>query len=282
MSSLKSVHALEDLLTVSNIPRSTFYYHAARLDEPEKHEALKARIVEEFTAHHRRYGHRKIRLRLHQSGWPVSRKLVWKLMRQMGLRSKVRRGRKYNSYQGTISHIAANVLARQFQTDQPNTKWVSDVTEFRVGQHKVYLSPVMDLYDHYIVSFATGKSPGTALTAGSLAEAFEREQPAPGLIVHTDQGVQYQHSSWRHILTENGAVQSMSRKGNCYDNAVMENFFGHLKAEMFHGEYFATAEELMEAIEEYIDWFNNERIQERLEGMTPMEYRSHALKLEAA
>jgi transposase InsO family protein len=156
------------------------------------------------------------------------------------------------------------------------------VTEFRVANQKVYLSPIYDLFDHSIVSFTTGISPSTALTSQSLEEALEREQPGAGVLIHTDQGFQYQHVSWRAVLEKHEAVQSMSRKANCYDNAMIENFFGHLKTEMFHGETFNTVNELITSIEEYIDWYNNERIQERLKGMTPMQYRNHALQLEAA
>ena len=262
--------------------RSTYYYHQAKLDVPDRHAELKTVIAEIFQASKSRYGHRRIWLQLRQYGWKVSKKLVHKLMNQLGLRSKVRIKRKYNSYQGATSHVASNVLARAFDAETPNQKWVSDVTEFRVGSQKVYLSPVYDLFDHSIVSFQTSTSPSTALTSQSLQEALEREQPKAGVLVHTDQGFHYQHNSWRALLEKHDAVQSMSRKANCYDNALIENFFGHLKTEMFHGERFNSVNELIDSIEEYIDWYNNERIQERLKGMTPMQYRSHALQLEAA
>lgn len=282
ISSLKSVHALDDLLAAAQMARSTYYYHLARLDAPDRHAFLKAVIVTVFFAKKRRYGHRRIWLHLTQHGWQVGKKLVYKLMKQLGLKSKVRIKRKYNSYQGTISHIAANHLNREFDATAPNQKWVSDVSEFRVGNQKVYLSAIYDLFDHAIVSFKTGTSPNTGLTSRSLKDAFEREQPAAGLLVHTDQGFHYQHHSWRELLEEHGAIQSMSRKANCYDNALIENFFGHLKTEMFHGERFNTVNELIEEIEEYIDWYNRDRLQERLKGMTPMQYRNHALQLEAA
>lgn len=210
-------------------------------------------------------------------GWKVSKKLVWKLMDQLNLKSKVRIRRKYSSYKGKTSHIAENLLKRQFQTNVANTKWVSDVTEFRVAGRKLYLSPIMDLFDHCIISHTISTSPTTAFTSASLAEAFESQRPASRLLVHTDQGFHYQHSSWRHLLTKHGAVQSMSRKGNCFDNSVMENFFGHLKSEMYHGEHFATVADLTREINEYIDWYNNVRCQERLQGMAPSEYRCHTL-----
>jgi len=262
--------------------RSTYYYHQAQLDAPDRHAELKTAIAAIFNSSKQRYGHRRIWLSLRQDGWQVSKKLVHKLMHQLGLRSKVRVRRKYNSYQGGVSHVASNVLDRAFNAETPNQKWVSDVTEFRVGNQKVYLSPIYDLFDHSIVSFQTSTSPSTNLTSQSLREALESEQPGAGVLVHTDQGFQYQHVSLRALLEEHDAVQSMSRKANCYDNALIENFFGHLKTEMFHGERFNTVNELINSIEEYIDWYNNERIQERLKGMTPMQYRNHALQLRAA
>lgn len=216
-------------------------------------------------------------IELRHMGTVVNKKLVYKLMKQQGLASKIRRRRRYNSFKGHSSNIAENLLNREFDVDQPNQKWVSDVTEFRVANRKVYLSPLMDLCDRRIISFTVSTSPTTAFTAASLKAAFELERPAKGLIVHTDQGFQYQHSSWRDLIGKHHGVQSMSRKGNCYDNAVMENFFGHLKAEMFHGEVFHSVDALIAEIDDYITWYNTQRRQERLNGMTPMEYRNHAV-----
>lgn len=198
-------------------------------------------------------------------------------MHQLGLKSKVRIKRKYSSYRGTISHIAENLLDRDFHAAVPNTKWVSDITEFRVAGQKVYVSPILDLYDHSVLSYTTATSPTTAFTARSLQAAFAAHPPAHTLIIHTDQGLHYQHISWRNQLTAQHVVQSMSRKGNCFDNAVMENFFGHLKAEMYHGEHFTSVDHFVAELDDYIDWYNTQRVQQRLEGMTPMEYRNHAL-----
>ena len=277
---LKSSHDLEDLLQISKVARSTFYYHAGKLDTPDKHTELKIVIQKLFENSQRRYGHRRIWLKLRALGWQVTKKLVHKLMNRLGLRSKARVKRKYNSYKGTHSSIAPNIMARQFVAAGPNLKWVSDVTEFRVADKKVYLSPVMDLFDHSIVGYQSGTSPNIELTSASLHEAFTNQKPAAGVLVHTDQGFQYQHAKWRELIQRHEGVQSMSRKANCYDNAVIENFFGHLKSEMFHGESFKSASALMEAIDSYILWWNTERVQEKLKGMTPIQYRRHALQLE--
>ena len=244
----------------------------------DKHAQLKQAIVDVFERMNRRYGYRRVHAQLRRQGWVVNHKLVYKLMDQLGLKSKVRAKKKYNSHKGTVSDIAANVVNRCFTPDRPNTVWVSDVTEFRVAGTKVYLSPIMDLCDRSIVSYSVSTSPNTAFTSQSLRDVIAQESPDHRLLVHTDQGFQYQHSSWRTLITGIGGTQSMSRKGNCYDNAVMENFFGHLKTEMYHGEVFDTVAEFNQAIDEYIQWYNTERIQQRLKGLTPMQYRNQTLE----
>ncbi|CAB0654468.1 IS3 family transposase [Corynebacterium diphtheriae] len=245
---------------------------------PDKHIDLKEAIVEVFTRTNRRYGYRRIHAHLRQDGWNVNHKLVYKLMDELGLKSKVRAKKRYNAYQGTVSHIAENVLDRCFTLDKPNTVWTSDVTEFRIAGTKVYLSPIMDLYDRSIVSYSVSTSPNTAFTSRSLKDAITSQSPGSGLLVHTDQGIQYQHSSWRDLITSIDGIQSMSRKGNCYDNAVMENFFGHLKSEMYHGESFDGLEHFRQALDGYIHWYNHERIQKRLKGLAPMQYRNQTLE----
>ena len=264
-------------MAAAGLARSTYYYHQARFDRPDKHRRLKEQIAAVFDASRARYGYRRIRLALTTAGWAVSNKLVRKIMRQLGLKSKVRPRRKYNSHQGTPATIADNILDRQFTADAPNRKWVSDVTEFRVAGAKVYLSPVMGLFDRSIVSYTVGRSPSMELTSQSLAQALDLHGPDVGLMVHTDQGIQYLHSSWTGLIGDHGGVQSMSRKGNCFDNAVMENFFGHLKAEMYHGETFASIADFVAELDDYLQWYNTHRVQERLKGLAPMQHRNQAL-----
>lgn len=264
------------MIAVSGLARSTFFDHQRRRDRPDKYADLKAQITTIFTDSHATYGYRRIWRALRNDNTIVNKKVVRRLMRQQGLVSKVRR-KKYNSYHGTISHIADNVLNRRFIQDAPNKAWVSDVTEFRVAGTKVYLSPVMDLYDRTILAYTLSTSPNTKLTSRSLAQAIDMCRPGEGLIVHTDQGFQYQHASWLQLIDSVGGMQSMSRQGNCYDNAVMENFFGHLKSEMYHGACFASVDEFCHAIDDYILWYNTSRLQERFKGLTPMQYRNQTL-----
>jgi putative transposase len=265
------------LLDVAGLARSTFFYHQARFQAPDPQEALKTAVTEIFTKNHGRYVHRRIHTELLKQGWMIAKKTVLKLMRALGLVCKVRRRKRYTSYQGEQGRIAPNLLNREFDADAPNRKWVTDVTEFSVGDRKLYLSPVMDLFDRQIISHSIGTSPNLALTNASLQQALACLQPGQQPLVHSDQGFQYQHASWRALLEDAGAAQSMSRKANCYDNAVMENFFGHLKEELFHRVRFISTDALAVALHEYIRWYNTERISTKLKGLSPVQYRAQAL-----
>jgi putative transposase len=274
---LKAEHALTDLLAVARLSRSTFFYHQARLDDPDRHAALKAEIRRVFDRFNGRYGHRRIRDTLRGAGWNVSKKTVLKLMRELGLRCQIRRRKRYDSFRGQVGKVAANLLNRDFTATKPNQKWVTDVTEFTVGDRKVYLSPVMDLFDRQIIGYTTGISPNLDLTNTSLRQALETLRPGDAPIVHSDQGFQYQHASWRRLLADAGAIQSMSRKANCLDNAVIESFFGHLKDELYCNTNFLTIDALTTAIDEYVAWFNNDRGHTTLEGLSPVQYRTQTL-----
>ncbi|WP_238162079.1 IS3 family transposase [Kribbella antibiotica] len=277
MVSLKAEYRLDVLLQAAGLARSTFFYHQARLLGPDPRGELKAAITEVFTSNHARYGHRRVHHELVKAGWQIAKKTVLKLMRQLGLICRVRRKRPYLSYQGQTGQVAANLLDRDFTASAPNQKWVTDVTEFRIGNDKLYLSPVMDLFDRQIIAYSLGTSPNLQLTNNSLRAALAILDDGAAPLVHSDQGFQYQHTSWRHLLAEAGATQSMSRKGNCYDNAMIENFFGHLKEEAFHHVRYLNLDALTTALHDYIRWYNNDRISTRLEGLSPVQYRAQAL-----
>jgi putative transposase len=203
------------------LPRSTLFYHQSRIALPNQRSDLKAAIEAAFSTARGRYGHRRIHFELAKSGWKVAKKTVLKLMRELGLFCRIRQ-RRYNSYKGKEGLIAPNPLNRQFTADAPNEKWVTDVTEFQIGDRKVYLSPVMDLFDRSIVAYTWGTSPSLPLTNTSLQQALSTLKNGERPLVHSDQGFQYQHLSWRKVLTDAGARRSMSRKGTCLDNAVIE------------------------------------------------------------
>jgi putative transposase len=277
VAALKAEFPLQMLLDIADLARSTFFYHHAKHGQSDPLADLKAAIGDAFSAAHGRYGHRRVHAVLTSQGWQVAKKTVLKLMRTLGLICKVRRRRNYNSFKGEIGTVADNVLNRDFTATAPNQKWVTDVTEFRIADRKVYLSPVVDLFDRSVVAHAWSLSPNLALTQASLTRAIATLQPGEHPLVHSDQGFQYQHRSWRVLLREADARQSMSRKANCYDNAVAENFFGHLKSELFHHNRFDTVEAFTTALDEYLHWYNNHRISTKLKGLSPVQYRAQAL-----
>ena len=195
----------------------------------------------------------------------------------MQLKSRIR-AVKYRSYKGQVGKIADNILQRQFEADKPNQKWVTDVTEFKVGSEKLYLSPIMDLFNGEIIAFQTQRRPMFGLVKDMLKEAVNKLKPSEKPIVHSDQGWQYQMAHYQRQLSEKGLIQSMSRKGNCLDNASMESFFGILKSECFYGEEFKTVDDLEQTVKEYIHYYNHERIKVKLKGLSPVEYRKQSLK----
>lgn len=201
------------------------------------------------------------------------------IMNKMGLKGIKRNKRRYSSYQGTIGKIASNIIQRDFFSDKPNEKWYTDVTEFNLKGDKIYLSPILDGYAGDIVSYNISKIPSFNQIADMMNKAFLNNPITDNIIIHSDQGWQYQMRQFSNILEEHGMIQSMSRKGNSLDNGLMENFFGLLKTEIFYGfeDQFKTTDELIQAIEGYIYYYNNDRIKSRLKGLTPMEYRNQAL-----
>lgn len=196
-------------------------------------------------------------------------------MKENNLLSKVRR-KKYKSYKGDVGKIADNLLKQDFSTDGINKKWVSDITQFRVKDKKVYLSPIMDLYSKDIISYTISESPNVSMVMEMLEKAVEIQQDISELIIHTDQGFQYQNRRYTEYLENKNIRQSMSRKGNCFDNAVIENYFGILKSEFFYREEFDSVADFKIRLVEYIEYYNKERISAKLKGMTPTEVRNHS------
>ena len=190
MLSVKAEHRLEVLLRVAGLARSTFFYHQARLHAPDPHAALKADIARLFDKNKGRYGHRRVHDQLRKKGWRVAKKTVLKLMNQLGLVCRVRRKKPYSSYRGQAGRVAPNLLERDFTAQEPNQKWVTDVSEFVVAGHKVYLSPVMDLFDRQIISYTAGLSPNLELTNASLRAALKTLADGQSPLVHSDQGFQ--------------------------------------------------------------------------------------------
>lgn len=263
------------LLSLVELPRSTFYNQVKSLQRPDKHAALKELVKQVYHEQKGLYGYRRIALVIRNSGTLVNKKVVERLMADQDLKSIVR-PKKYRSYRGVVGRIATNLLERNFVAQRPNQKWVTDVTDFKVAQQKLYLSPVMDLYNGEIVAYETATRPSYDLVGSMLDKALGYLGEKPSLVIHSDQGWHYQQAQYRHKLEQHGVKQSMSRKGNCLDNAAMESFFGTLKSEFFYLKRFKSIEELTSGLDEYIRYYNHDRIKIRLNGLSPVDYRAQA------
>ena len=222
--------------------------------------------------HRECYGYRRMTAELRRRGIRLNHKTVGKLMRRHDLFCQIR-CKKYSSWMNDGNQASHNLLARHFRTEESGKKWCTDVTEFRIGQEKLYLSVVQDLFNLEIIAWQMSQKPVLSLTCGMLERALQAPVRKTGLMLHSDQGWQYRTPMWRSMLADAGVIQSMSRKGNCLDNAVMENFFSHLKVEMYHRNRYNSVDVLMQDIEGYISYFNNERISLKT-GMSPVEYRA--------
>jgi putative transposase len=273
---LRRQHPIKGLLKLVGLARSTFYYQLGVLKAGDKHSELKTMVKAVFERHKGRYGYRRITAAIGQLGKHVNHKTVQRLMGELKLKSLVR-PKKYKSFKGEVGQAAPNELNRQFEAAAPNEKWVTDVTEFKVAGEKLYLSPVLDLYNGEIVAFETNRRPPFELVTSMLTKAFSRLGPADKPMLHSDQGWQYRMTAYRHMLKERGMVQSMSRKGNCHDNAAMESFFGVLKSEFFYLNKFASVDQLEAGIADYIHYYNHDRIKLKLGGLSPVQFRTQHL-----
>lgn len=216
------------LLKIAQMPRSTYYYYVNQSKQPDKYNVIKEEITVIYHENQGRYGYRRITLELRNRGYCINHKTVQRLMKALYLKCLVRM-KKYRSYKGEIGKIAPNIIQRDFKTDAPNKKWTTDITEFALFGRKLYLSPVLDMYNGEIISYNISERPVLGQVMDMLNKAFEKIPDGTNLIFHSDQGWQYQHKQYQNQLNKKGIRQSMSRKGNCLDNSVMENFFGLLK-----------------------------------------------------
>lgn len=264
------------LLEVAKMSRSTYYYYLKNINSKDKYEQVKKEITSIYHENKGRYGYRRITLELHNRGYKLNHKTVSKLMKKLGLQCFVRM-KKYKSYKGETGKICGNILNREFTADKPNQKWVTDVTEFKLFGTKVYLSPIIDLFNGEVISYNISDRPVFSQVMDMINKAFDKIQNNTNLILHSDQGWQYQMKQYQATLKKKGVRQSMSRKGNCYDNSLAENFFGLLKSELLYLQQFKSVEHFKEELIDYIDYYNNKRIKGNLKGMSPVNYRIHSL-----
>ena len=273
---LRQRHDLKLLLSIAQLPRATFYYHLKRMNGCDKYEDAKAEIMAIYHENKGRYGYRRITMELHNRKIPLNHKTVQRLMKMLGLVCHVRM-KKYRSYKGEVGKIAPNLLNRDFSTTAPNQKWVTDVTEFSLFGVKIYLSPILDLHSSDIVSYVISDRPVLSMALDMLDNAYRQLPPGAAPILHSDQGWQYQHRHYQKKLADYGIIQSMSRKGNCLDNAVIENFFGLLKSELLYLQKFVSLDHFKHELIEYLDYYNNRRIKSKLKGLPPALHRQQAL-----
>ena len=266
------------LLKVAGLSRSTFYYQCNLSKAGDRYACLKRRIEAVYARHEGRYGYRRITAALSQSGERVNHKTVQRLMQQLGLKSMVR-VKKYRSYRGTVGRTTSNLLERRFEASAMYQKWVTDITELRVAGQKLYLSPVMDLHNGEIIAFETAPRPSFELVSTMLRKALAKLPGDAHPIVHSDQGWHYQMSAYQRLLQKRQLPQSMSRKGNCLDNAAMESFFGTLKTEFFYLNKFTSLDERREGLKRYIRYYNHYRIKLKLNGLSPVKFRTQPFGL---
>lgn len=248
-------------------------------------------IKKVFNQNKGRYGYRRMTTALNKlpeyQNNPINHKKVLRLMRLLGLKCKVNGVSKYNSYKGQVGKTVNNLLIdkviddkkhttryqRNFVVNKPNKVWCTDITEFKLGSSKLFLSPIIDLYNGEIIAYDLSEHPNMYQINRMMKQAYSVLNHNDEVILHSDQGWQYQQKSFQNSLKEHNIKQSMSRKGNCLDNSIIENFFGRMKTEMFYGMKFNSLHELKEAIHDYIYYYNNIRIKQKLKGLSPIEYR---------
>ncbi len=273
---------LDLLLETARLARSTYYYQLKQLDKRDKNQDLKVEIQSIYNEHKGNYGYRRVTLELRNRGFVINHKKVQRLMKILSLTARIRRKRKYSSYQGEIGKKADNLIQRQFEASKPMEKCYTDVTEFAIpnSTQKLYLSSVLDGFNSEIIAYNLSTSPNLEQVKVMLDQAFTADWYEK-TILHSDQGWQYQHDSYHRFLDSKGIQASMSRKGNSPDNGMMESFFGILKSEMFYGyeKNFRSLEDLEQAIVNYIDYYNNnKRIKVKLKGLSPVQYRTKSFQ----
>lgn len=275
VGALRSEYELDELLGCLGLARSTYFYQRRALGRPDKHEGLRARVGELFAGLDGRFGYRTIWALLGREGKKVSEKIVRRIMAEEGLEVVFRRRRAYSSYRGEGDPSAENVIRRDFAADNPNEKWLTDITEFKIDAGKVYLSPVIDCFDGKVVGWTMGTSPNAELVNTMLDKAIATLGRGERPLIHSDRGCHYRWPGWIERAQAAGLVRSMSKKGCSPDNAACEGFFGRLKNEFFYYRKWkgVSVKQFMAMLDDYLRWYNEKRIKKSLGWMSPAEYR---------
>ena len=282
IDAVEDKYSLHQLLKCLCMAKSSYYYQRAVMKQSDKYAEIRIRIKIIFQENRNCYGYRRIHGELKKIGITVSEKIVRRIMKEEHLTVPTKRMKKYSSYKGEITPEVDNIINRDFHAEQPNTKWLTDITEFAIPAGKVYLSPVIDCFDGMVVKWNIGTTPDSILVNKMLEDAIGTLLPSEHPLVHTDRGCHYRWTGWIERMQAAGLTRSMSKKGCSPDNAACEGFFGRLKNEMFYGRTWVgvSMDDFINEINSYIEWYNTKRIKQSLGYMSPAEYR-HSLGLTA-
>ncbi|MHA3065173.1 IS3 family transposase [Lacticaseibacillus saniviri] len=278
VSRLKSRYSLNTLLQRVMLARATFYDRLKRNQKPDKYAKVKAFIKDESIKSRETYGYRRMHDLTTAAGFPYSEETIRRLMKSMGLQVTIysKRTAKYRSYKGTIGAIAPNILQQKFTAKVPFRVLHTDIAQIKLRNGtRGYISAIIDQASREILSLVASVSPNMALIKKTLAQ-LKLPRDHAEVILHSDQGWQYQWPAYQQQLCDMNITQSMSRKGNCHDNAPMESFFGLLRRECLNRQHIRDINELNEVLADYARWFNNERISRNKNGLTPVAYRNQA------
>ena len=275
IDALRDRYSLNTLRNALRLSKSSYFYQRDAIAKGDKYKAVRPRLKIIFEQNYKSYGYRRMKMELDDEGIQLSEKVIRRLMAEEGLKVTITRCRKYSSYAGEITPAVANILDRDFQSEVPNQKLVTDITEFSIQAGKVYLSPLIDCFDGQITSWTIGTSPNAELVNTMLSTAAKVLPASEKTIVHSDRGAHYRWSGWIELMDEFGFTRSMSKKGSTPDNAQSESFFGHLKTEFFYNRSWLgkSIDDFTQALNEYIEWYNTKRRKKVLGGKSPQEYR---------
>lgn len=258
-----------------NVSRSGFYKWRNRKPSARqlRREQIEGKLVELFAEYKARYGAPRLAHELKDAGLPCSKNFVANIMRYRGIRARNGKGFHYRPASPTMINVEENRLRRRFHAEAPNQKWVTDITYIWVKGSWAYLATVMDLYSRAIVGWKLDTSMNEKLVLDTLTMAFSRREVNPGLIIHSDRGVQFRSVKYLDLVRSSGCLPSMSRQGNCWDNAVMESFYSRLKVELIYAEQYGSMEEVRSGIFEYIEiFYNRKRRHSALGNISPAEF----------
>ncbi|EJL24697.1 IS3 family transposase [Brevibacillus sp. BC25] len=273
----KNGHSVLLLCQLAQVSRSGYYKWIKKKEVITPKQLEDEQIKRGITECHKEvkgiYGYRRVKIWLEKkSPLPINHKRIQRCMNEMQLQAVIRKKRPYYGKKEAYV-VSGNLLNRAFQASHPNEKWVTDITYLIFNGQRLYLSVIKDLYNHEIIAYQISRNNDIKLVIDTLNQA-KKKRDVKGILLHSDQGFQYTSRQYNLLLTKYKIIPSMSRKGNCWDNASMENFFSHFKSECFSRYSFRTAREVRLAVKEYIHFYNHERFQQKLNNLSPYEYRT--------